>query len=441
MRYNRLYIYVAILGGMLFGYDTAIINGAMPFFSMYFQLTDTELGWAISSGLLGCIIGSLIASWPAELLGRKATMLISSVLFFFSSVGTGLAHTLDLFVLSRIIGGVAVGLVSVTLPIYISEVSTPEKRGSLTVNFQLGVVIGILVAFFIDFLLINTGENNWRYMFASMMLPSIFFGICLMFIHRSPRWLIKKKRNTEAKLILEKIYSQEQANAVYEEMISLIKDEKNELRYIDIFRKTYLKFIFIGVAVGVFSQLSGIAIVMYYATDIFRSAGFSTNSALGQTVILGFTNLFFTLLAKRLIDRWGRRKLLLVGTIMMVVFLSLLSVVYLDNTLPSWCSLLALVGFVASFASSMGAVSWVLLSEIFPNRIRSIGMSIGSLVNWIVNGCISFLFPIIAGMGNNGRGICFAFFAVMTFIGFLFFKKYLFETCNKSLEEIETENI
>lgn len=201
-----------------------------------------------------------------------------------------------------------------------------------------------------------------------------------------------------------------------------------------------MRFILIGIAVGIFSQLSGIAIVMYYATDIFRAAGFSTNAAIGQTVIIGITNLAFTLLAKSLIDKVGRRKLLLFGTAGMSVTLAVLAASYFSTGFPAWVLLMALVSFVALFASSMGAVSWVLLGEIFPNNIRSQGMSIGSLSNWIVNGSISFLFPIVTGALPNGGGYCFAFFAITTLTGYFFFKKYLFETTNKSLEEIELEN-
>lgn len=196
----------------------------------------------------------------------------------------------------------------------------------------------------------------------------------------------------------------------------------------------------IGIAVGVFSQLSGIAIVMYYATDIFRAAGFSTDAAIGQTVIIGLTNLTFTLLAKSLIDKLGRRKLLLFGTAGMSIVLAVLALSYFNTGFPAWILLVSLVSFVALFASSMGAVSWVLLGEIFPNSIRSQGMSIGSLSNWIVNGGISFLFPIATGALPNGGGYCFAFFSVTTLAGYFFFKKYLFETRNKSLEEIEKEN-
>lgn len=442
MKTQVFYFWVALLGGMLFGYDTAVINGAMPFFTSYFELSTAMVGWSVSSGLVGCIFGAAIASWPADRFGRRDTMKIAACLFLLSAFGTSSTSAFWIFVTARILGGIAVGVVSVTTPIYISEVTSAEGRGSSSINFQLGIVVGILAAFFVDYLLIDTGANNWRYMFLSMSLPSALFLLCLFKVNRSPRWLVQQNAIEEAEAALRKSYSPEESREIMTDIRASLQRQASEAnRRPPLFKKPYFRFILIGMAVGAFSQLSGIAIVMYYATDIFRAAGFSTDAAIGQTVIIGVTNLTFTLLAKYLIDRIGRRKLLLWGTIGMSVFLALLSLSYFSTVLPGWLLLLSLVGFVAFFASSMGAVSWVLLGEIFPNSIRSQGMSIGSLSNWTVNGSISFLFPIVAGALPDGGGYCFAFFAVTTLYGYFFFKKYLFETKNKSLEEIEKENL
>lgn len=442
MKTQILYFGVALLGGMLFGYDTAVINGAMPFFTSYFDLSTAMVGWSVSSGLVGCIFGAAIASWPTDKFGRRDTMKITACFFLISALVTGTTSSFWIFVSARILGGIAVGTVSVTTPIYISEVTSAKGRGSSSINFQLGIVVGILAAFFVDYLLIDTGDNNWRYMFLSMSIPSILFLLCLFNVNRSPRWLVQQNAIEEAEHILRKNNSLETSKKIIEDIKTSLHHQQSEASYRPpLFKKPYFRFILIGIAVGAFSQLSGIAIVMYYATDIFRAAGFSTNAAIGQTVIIGVTNLTFTLLAKFLIDRIGRRKLLLWGTIGMSVFLALLSFSYFNAVLPAWLLLLSLVGFVAFFASSMGAVSWVLLGEIFPNNIRSQGMSIGSLSNWTVNGSISFFFPIVAGALPNGGGYCFAFFAIATLCGYFFFKKYLFETKNKSLEEIEKENL
>lgn len=440
MKTHTSCFWVAILGGMLFGYDTAVINGAMPFFTSYFNLSDAMTGWSVSSGLLGCIVGAAFASWPADRFGRRDTMKIAAFLFIVSALGTGLTTDFTLFAVARILGGIAVGVVSVTMPIYISEITAADKRGSSTINFQLGVVLGILAAFFVDYLLLDTGVNNWRYMFLSMAIPSVFFLYFLLQANPSPRWLIQKSRVKEAERVLLESNPEETSHTIIREIKESLYNQQCEKRP-PLFKKPYLRFILIGIAVGGFSQLSGIAIVMYYATDIFMTAGFSTDAAIGQTVIIGITNLTFTLLAKSLIDKLGRRKLLLFGTAGMSVFLALLSLSYFGTDLPAWVLLFSLVSFVAFFASSMGAVSWVLLGEIFPNNIRSQGMSIGSLFNWVVNGTISFLFPVVVGSSPYGGGYCFAFFSLSTLCGYFFFKKYLFETKNKSLEDIEKENI
>lgn len=442
MKTHILNFWVALLGGMLFGYDTAVINGAMPFFTFYFGLSDAMVGWSVSSGLLGCILGASCASWPADKFGRRDIMKLAAWLFLLSAFGTGLTSSFYVFILARILGGLAVGVVSVTVPIYISEITPADKRGSSSINFQLGIVVGILAAFFVDYLLIDTGVDNWRYMFLSMAVPSILFLLSLMKANRSPRWLVLQNNIQEAERVLIKNNSVEMSWKIIEEIKDTVKFQRGkETEHLSLFRMPYFRFVLVGVAVGAFSQLSGIAIVMYYATDIFRAAGFSTDAAIGQTVIIGITNLTFTLLAKSLIDRIGRKKLLLFGTAGMSVFLALLALSYFGTSFSTWLLLFSLVGYVAFFASSMGAVSWVLLGEMFPNTIRSQGMSIGSLSNWMVNASISFLFPIVVGAIPNGGGYCFAFFSIATLSGYFFFKKYLFETRKKSLEEIEKENL
>lgn len=440
MKNSWLYSLVAILGGGLFGYDTAVINGALPFYTAFFGLSDAMVGWSVSSGLAGCILGAIIAGKPAEKYGRKNTLIVTAIAFLLSALGTGLALDFTTFVFGRIIGGVAVGVVSVVLPIYVSEVSRPEKRGRMTINFQLGIVVGILAAFFVDFLLLDTGEHNWRYMFLSMALPSIAFFAFLMPVQKSPRWLICRGKIEEARRILLEVNPVEWVDAFVSEVVSSKISVKSK-GLIELFRPPYKRFMLMGIAVGIFSQFSGIAIVMYYATDIFRTAGFSTDSAIAQTVIIGITNLGFTLLAKSLIDKIGRRRLMLFGTFGMSISLGLLSLSFFGVTLHNMMLLVVLVAHVALFASSMGAVSWVLLSEIFPNDIREQGMSIGSLSNWTINASVCFIFPVVVGAFKYGAGFCFAVFSVMTLIGFFFFKKSLFETTNKTLEEITKENI
>jgi len=433
-----LYTFVAALGGLLFGFDTAVINGAMPFFTKYFDLTGAMQGWAVSSALIGCIVGALFIGRPGDYLGRRFMLRVLALLFLVSAVGTGLSNHFTSFVIYRLIGGLAVGGSSVLSPMYISEIAPPKMRGRLTLTFQLAIVTGILVAFFSDYLLLNTGENNWRWMFISEALPAILFFGMLFFVKRSPRWLVKMNLPEEAKEVI-RIVNPE---ADVEKLIHEIQDSLDEevfSKNIYLFKKPYLGLIIIGMSIGFFNQLTGINVIMYYATDIFRSAGFSTNSAIGQTVIIGLTNLIFTLLAMKLIDLIGRKKLLLTGTLGMAIFLGLFAFAYLTEQFQGTFLLFMLVGFIAFFAASQGAVIWVLLAEMFPNNIRGRGTSFGSFSHWFFNGITSFLFPVIVGAFPNGKGVgyAFSFYAVATFISFFVFKKYLTETKGHSLEELE----
>ncbi len=436
-----LYTMVAAIGGFLYGFDTAVINGALPFFKDHFNLGDAMTGWAVSSALLGCIIGAISVGSPGDKYGRRQMLKVSAILFLVSALGTGLAPDITSFISFRFIGGLAVGAASVLSPMYISEIAPAKYRGRLIVTFQLALVIGILVAFFVDYLLINTGTNNWRYMFLSEAIPSLLFLVLLFFVRKSPRWLVKVGRAREAAETLKTVNPQGDAQVLLDEILHTIECEEQEKKE-KLFKKPNIKFTLLGITVGLFSQFTGIAIVMYYATDIFRAAGFSTDSAIGQTVIIGITNLTFTILAMYLIDKVSRKRLLLIGTLGMSLFLALFSWAFFTNMFGGWILLSMLICYVAFFASSMGAVVFVLLAEIFPNNIRSRGVAIGSFSNWIVNGSITFFFPIVVGAFEGGRGIgySFAFFSIMTLTGFFFFKKYLFETTNKTLEEIEFEN-
>ena len=436
-----LYTLVAAIGGLLYGFDTAVINGAFPFFTSYFNLNDVMTGWAVSSALLGCIVGAIGAGRPGDRFGRREMLKVSAVLFLVSAFGTGLASNVQLFILARFIGGLGVGIASVLSPTYISEIAPASNRGSLIVTFQLAIVVGILVAFFVDYLLIHTGPNNWRFMFLSESLPALLFLVLLYRVARSPRWLMKKGKPEEAGKIIGELMPGEDPEEILDEIRKSLETEKLENQE-RLFKKPNLKFTIIGITIGLFSQFTGIAIVMYYATDIFRAAGFSTDSAIGQTVILGLVNLVFTILAMRFIDRLGRRKMLLFGMLSMALFLGLFALEFLFDTFGGGLMLFFLIGFVASFASSMGAVVFVLLAEVFPNRIRSRGVAMGSFAVWIINGGITFLYPVVVGAFGDGKGIgfSFAFFSVMTFAGFFIFRKFLFETSNMTLEEIERKN-
>lgn len=433
-----LYVFVAALGGLLFGFDTAVINGALPFFTDYFELTKAMQGWAVSSALVGCVVGALAIGKPGDAFGRRFMLRILAVLFFISAIGTGLATNFSVFIVFRFIGGIGVGAASVLSPMYISEIAPPAYRGRLTVTFQLAIVIGLLVAFFSDYLLLNTGLNNWRWMFLAECIPAMAFLTLLFFVSKSPRWLVKNGEYESAKQVISVVNPEEDADLVLKDIVESVDNEVIS-KSIFLFKKPYLPLVIIGIAVGFFNQFTGINIIMYYATDIFRAAGFSTENSIGQTVMIGLTNLIFTLIAMRVIDHFGRKRLLLVGSLGMTVFLALFSWIYLSGNSESYLTLVMLLGFIAFFASSQGAVIWVLLAEMFPNNVRSRGTAMGSFSHWFFNAITTFLFPVVVGLFSDGKGIgyIFGFYAFVTFLSYFYFKKYLVETKGKSLEELE----
>jgi sugar porter (SP) family MFS transporter len=432
-----LYTFVAALGGFLFGFDTAVINGALPFFREFFQLDKVMEGWAMSSAIFGCIVGAIAIGKPADIYGRRFMLKVMAAFFLVSAIGTGLSNQIGTFIFYRILGGIAVGGSSVLSPMYISEIAPAKYRGRFTITFQLALVVGILVAFATDLALINIGENNWRWMFISESVPAVLFFSLLFLVSPSPRWLVKKGETEKARLVLEQLNHSSNSDALLKEIESSIDNEVvNHFGYL--FKKPYLRLVIIGVLIGMFNQTTGIAVVMIYSSDIFRAAGFGTESAILQTVIVGFTNLSFTLIAMTVIDKIGRKKMLLAGSIGMTVFLGLFSYVFFYNV-GGFMPLAFMISFVGCFAFSQGAVVWVLFAEMFPNNIRSRGVAIGSFSHWVFYAILLFFFPVVqkSFTDNSGIGYIFAFFAVLTFLSFFFYNKYIQETKGKTLEEIE----
>jgi sugar porter (SP) family MFS transporter len=432
-----LFAFVGALGGFLFGFDTAVINGALPFFRDYFELDKVMEGWVMSSAIFGCIVGAISIGNPGDRYGRRNMLKVMASLFLISAIGTGMSTDVTSFIIFRIIGGLAVGGSSVMSPMYISEIAPAKYRGRFAITFQLAVVIGILIAFAADLALINTGDNNWRWMFISEAAPAILFFVLLFFVSPSPRWLVKKGNLEEAKIVIEKVNHDSDSDTLLGEIKGSIDNEVVEhFKYL--FKKPYFRLVSIGIGIGMLNQTTGIAIVMIYSSDIFRAAGFGTESAIIQTVIVGFTNLIFTIIAMTLIDKIGRKFLLLVGSVGMTIFLGLFSLIFFKD-IGGFMPLIIMISFVACFAFSQGAVVWVLFAEMFPTNIRSRGVSIGSFSHWVFYAILLFLFPIIkrSFSDNNGIGYVFAFFTIATLISFFFFKKYIVETKGKTLEEIE----
>jgi len=369
------YTFVAALGGMLFGFDTAVISGAIPFLEKHFGLNDVLTGWAVSSALIGCILGSLFVGKPADIWGRKKMLIVTAILFLISAFGTGLAPFFNFFIVARFLGGVAIGAASVLSPMYISEIAPAEKRGRLVATAQLAIVLGLLLAFFSNYLLMGLGENNWRYMLMAGGIPSIIFLSLLLFTGDSPRWLVKVGRIEEAEKIIREVNPAGDSKKTISEIKESINSEaQTGGKSVAIFKKPYLRLVLIGIAVGMFNQFTGINIIMYYAPMIFKSVGFSDNAALMQTIFVGAVNLAFTIFAMSIIDKVGRKKLLLIGATGMTVFLALFAGTLLTHQTGSYLLLIFMLGFIAFFASSQGVVIWVILSEMFPNNIRARGL-------------------------------------------------------------------
>ncbi len=433
-RYLYFVTFVAALGGLMFGFETAVINGAIYYVAEYFQLTDFMKGFVVSTALAGCVVGALFIGKPGDKYGRRYMLKIMAALFLFSMLGAGLATNVWIFVIARFMGGIAVGGASVLTPMYISEVSPPKIRGRLVATNQLAIVTGILVAFFSDYMIDSLLHGSWRWMFLAGIVPSAVLWILLFFISRSPRWLVKIGNDEEARLVIQRVNTDENVDVLLASIKDSLKEEDAN-KNVPLLKKPYLRLAIIGIAVGMFNQLAGINVIMYYSTDIFREAGFSGEAALLQSVLIGVTNLVFTIIAMSVIDRFGRKFLLYVGATGMSVFLGLFSWAFITDTKSGFILLSLLIGYIAFFAFSQGAVIWVILSEMFPNSVRAKGTAIGSFSHWIFNFGIALLFPIISSM--IGVGYVFVFFTVATLLSLLFYRFALIETKGKSLEEIE----
>ncbi len=425
---------VSALGSFLFGFDTAVISGTTKFISHYFNLTDASLGITVSIALWGTVLGSIAVGKPGDIFGRRAILSVCGILYFFSALGCAFAEGWYVLLISRFFGGIAIGAASVMAPMYIAEIAPGRLRGRLVAVAQFNIVFGILVAFFSNYLLVGTGANNWRWMFGVMAIPAAIFFLLLFIVPESPRWLVKKNLVDKARDVLQKVGA---ANVGSElsDIVNSLKEEAGQ-GVTKLFQKKYNFAIMCAVLLAVFNQLSGINVIMYYAPMIFEKAGASTNSAMLQAVAVGVTNMLFTIIAMFFIDKFGRKTLLLIGAVGMCLSLAGAAFHYYDESLfGSTGVVVFIVGFIAFFAFSQGAVIWVFLAEIFPNKVRSKGQALGSFTHWIMNAIIGLIFPIV--LTNFGGGNVFMFFAVMMIPFFFFVWKMMPETKGKSLEELE----
>jgi SP family arabinose:H+ symporter-like MFS transporter len=424
---------VAALGGLLFGFDTAVISGAIPFLQPYFKLDDISLGWTVSSLLAGCMVGVISAGKPADTFGRKTILMLAALLFLVSAIGSALSSHHLVFVGFRVIGGIAVGAASMLSPMYISEISPAARRGQLVSLNQMAIVVGILLAFFSNYWLSGTGDNNWRWMFAVMGIPAFLFLVMLMLVPESPRWLVQKGRENEAGDILIRINGGEIARLELAEIRESVQEEKGTYR--EVFSSGMRPVLWLGILLAVFSQVTGINSIMYYAPVIFQKTGTGTDSALLQTVTIGGVNFLFTLVAIAWVDKVGRKPLLVVGTIGMAISLTALSLAFYMHRFEGFLILAFILLYIASFAASLGPVTWVAIAEIFPNKLRSKAMSVAVVALWLSNFAVISLFPVM--LNRLGGGAAFLIFDVMCLLLILFVLLKFPETKGKSLEELE----
>ncbi len=425
---------IAALGGFLFGFETAVISGAEKTIQELWKLSSGWQGFTVASSLIGTVIGSLVAGMPAQRYGRKKVLTVIAILYLLSAVGCAYTPFWILFIIFRFIGGLAVGASSVVGPMYISEVAPAKIRGRLAGSFQLMIVTGIFVAYLTNFLFVDMGDTAWRWMLGIMIIPAALFAILLRFIPESPRWLVLNNRDEEARVIFNKT-GEPNAIALIREEHALSKSGIKE----SLFNGKYNKPILYAVLLAMFNQLSGINAILYYAPRIFEMAGFSKADAYLQPVYIGGANLLFTMLAMTVIDKFGRKTLLLIGCIGLIVFLGLTAHAFSPGGTMGSNVLFYLLGYIAFFAFSQGAVIWVFISEIFPNSVRSQGGSLGSFTHWIMAAIISWTFPMIVEGSPNGGFYSFVFYAIMMLVAFIFIWKVMPETKGRSLEQIQKE--
>ncbi len=444
---NKKYVFystiVAALGGLLFGFDTAVISGTTEWLTKNFELSSFGLGFTVASALIGTIFGALLIGKPADNYGRRNVLFVIAVFYFVSAIGSALAWDWYSFLTFRFLGGLAVGGASVVSPMYIAEISPAKYRGRLVAITQFNIVFGILLAFFSNYIIseLNLGAIEWRWMFAVEAVPAAAFFILLFKNPLSPRWLVINDRIDEAKLVLEKLGSDSESIEEEIEAVKLSIDLDHNSFKEQFLTKKSIKPIMLAVAIAMFNQLSGINAILYYAPQIFRMAGAGAESSMLQTIAVGGINLIMTMFAISVIDSFGRKKLMLVGSIGYIISLSSVAWTFYTygtefTETGSLVVLISLMVFIASHAFGQGAVIWVFISEIFPNRVRARGQALGTFTHWFMAAAISWTFPMIAEVSG---GHIFAFYA-FCMIGQLLWIIYVMpETKGISLEQIQTK--
>jgi SP family arabinose:H+ symporter-like MFS transporter len=426
---------VAALGGLLFGFDTAVISGTTGALTQVYGLSSKSLGITVSIAIWGTVVGAMLAGYFGERFGRRDSLRVMALFYLVSALGCALAWDWSSLVLFRFVGGLGIGGSSVLAPMYIAEIAPAKWRGRLVGLFQFNVVFGILLAYFSNYLLAlaHLGATEWRWDLGVAGFPAALFFVMLFTIPRSPRWLVKKGRVDEARAVL-RITGDENYERDLQEIVESIDVEQKQVAEKLLTRKYALP-IFLAVSIGLFNQLSGINAILYYLNDIFAHAGFSRTSGNLQAVAIGATNLAFTMIAMSVIDKIGRKTLLLVGSVGTAICLAGVSVIFFTHSHESLLVWL-LVGYIAFFAFSQGAVIWVYLSEVFPNSVRAKGQSLGTFTHWLMNALISGIFPLMAATSG---AYPFVFFSVMMVLQFFVVLFVYPETKGLTLEEMQKE--
>lgn len=445
---------ISAMGGFLFGYDWVVIGGAKPFYELYFEINDLPSlqGWAMSSALVGCIIGAVLSGLVADRYGRKIPLIVAAALFFISAFGTGYVEGFTPFIIYRLIGGLGIGLASTLSPMYIAEIAPTKYRGRFVAINQLTIVIGILAAQITNYLIAQpipeglsptglleswNGQMGWRFMFWAELIPAGAFFILMFLVPKSPRFLVKINQDARAQEILRKIGGLEYARReLMNIQLTLQQSRKRKINFSDFSSPRVKPIVFIGIVLAVFQQWCGINIIFNYADEIFTAAGYSVGDMLFNIVITGSVNLLFTFVAIRTVDSWGRRKLMLLGSIGLAVVYAILGGAYYFQ-FTGWPVLLLVIIAISIYAMSLAPITWVVLSEIFPNRLRGAAMSIATFSLWVASFILTYTFPIL----NNSLGASGTFwvYSGICVVGFLFIKRNLPETKGKSLEELEVE--
>jgi MFS transporter, SP family, arabinose:H+ symporter len=452
-KYISFIVLISALGGLLFGYDWVVIGGAKRFYEVFFGIREMPAlqGWVMSSALIGCLVGAISAGTISDKSGRKNPLIFAAALFTLSAIGTGASNNLSFFIAYRIIGGVGIGMSSVLSPVYIAEVSPSKVRGRFVAINQLTIVIGILLAQIINLLIARdvpegftdaqilgswNGQNGWRWMFWAETFFAGMFFILAFFIPESPRWLVKAKYDFKAKKILAKIGGKEYGNATYQSIKDTLLKETAKIDFKDLKTPKVKRIVFIGIVLAILQQWSGINVIFNYADEVFTQAGYGINDMLFNIVATGSVNLLFTFAGMAVIDRWGRRNLLLLG-------FGGLSVIYLffgmfyQLELKGMIMLASVLSGIALYAMTLAPTTWVVLSEIFPNKVRGVAMSIATMALWSACFILTYAFPVMNSWA--GQAGTFWTFAIICIGGFIFVKRNLPETKGKTLEEIEKE--